>query len=121
MHGQIDDNAVDVQDIFLDDDGDGHGIGTVADSVCLFQDSNSQWILPNGYSHLNDDCDDSNPDRYPSNSELCTSTIDENCDGDAQSGAIDSTYYFADSDGDGFGSSDFYVLRRSATSILCRQ
>jgi hypothetical protein len=51
-----------------------------------------------------DDCDDSNPDIYPSAPELCdTIGTDNDCDGDLYEAAGAKTFW-RDADGDGFGS-----------------
>ena len=47
-----------------------------------------------------EDCDDNDPARNPSADEICDG-VDNNCDGQADEGAL-STFY-ADGDGDGFG------------------
>ncbi|MAA79172.1 MAG: hypothetical protein CL916_07910 [Deltaproteobacteria bacterium] len=50
-----------------------------------------------------EDCDDSDPARNPNAEEICDG-VDNNCDGQADEGAL-STFY-ADGDGDGFGNPD---------------
>ncbi len=49
------------------------------------------------------DCDDTNPNIYPGNTEICDG-LDNNCDGQVDEGV--GTTYYADSDGDGFGGSN---------------
>ncbi|KKT74709.1 MAG: Regulator of chromosome condensation [Candidatus Peregrinibacteria bacterium GW2011_GWA2_44_7] len=49
------------------------------------------------------DCDDANPEINPGADELCTEEVDEDCDGDTQSGAIDTGTFYPDADGDKFG------------------
>ena len=58
---------------------------------------------PEGYSATGGDCDDSNANRSSLHPELCTTQIDENCDGSNTLGAIDVTLWFADTDADNFG------------------
>ena len=41
--------------------------------------------------------------------ELCSEDIDEDCDGDAQLGAVDLLRWFSDLDGDGFGDEMYFV------------
>jgi hypothetical protein len=83
-----DDNLV----TYLDTDGDGFGVNT---------------IIACGVS-MNTDCDDSNPTIYPGVNEQCN-LIDDNCDGITDNNVVYVNYY-ADTDGDGFGSSGLSVL-----------
>ena len=50
-----------------------------------------------------EDCDDSNPARNPNAEEICDG-VDNNCDGQADEGALGT--FYADADGDGFGNPD---------------
>lgn len=76
---------------YRDDDGDGYG-------------GEPTTTCEPGQAVVDDDtdCDDSNPDVNPGAHELCTA-IDEDCDGDPVSGAVDTAIYYDDSDGDGLG------------------
>ncbi|MDP2311098.1 MAG: MopE-related protein [Pseudomonadota bacterium] len=51
-----------------------------------------------------DECDDGNASINPDATELCNGA-DDDCDGDADGGAVDSLEWYEDGDGDGFGSS----------------
>jgi len=80
--------------VYPDTDFDGHGDDSAsaemhcADAV--------------GFSVLNDDCDDTNPTIYTGQVEICDA-LDNDCDGVVDDSPIPVTWY-ADSDGDGFGS-----------------
>lgn len=85
---------------YLDADADGFGAG--AGKVTCYPDD--------GYVTNDDDCDDSDDDRFPGNQETCDG-FDEDCDGQADEGAIDPTEWYADLDEDGYG--DAENIRRS--------
>jgi MYXO-CTERM domain-containing protein len=57
---------------------------------------------PVDYVDVAGDCDDANNAVNPFQAELCDG-VDNDCDGDADSDAIDMITYYADGDGDGFG------------------
>ncbi len=59
---------------WLDNDGDGFGLGPMEDRIV-------DCKQPNGYVQNYDDCDDSNPDIYPGAPEELDNGIDEDCDG----------------------------------------
>ncbi len=79
---------------FLDADGDSYG-GT-QQRFCVDK-APSGWILRGG------DCDDQRADILPGAVEVCDNT-DNDCDGIVDDHAVDAVDYFADGDGDGFGS-----------------
>ncbi len=49
-----------------------------------------------------EDCDDANDQIHPDALEVCDG-VDNNCDGTADNGATDATRFYADADGDGYG------------------
>jgi Putative metal-binding motif/FG-GAP-like repeat/FG-GAP repeat len=83
---------------YADGNGDGYG-GSSSVAACL---------QPSGYVDASTDCDDSNASVSPDGSEICDG-LDSDCDGlldlDDPSNSGLATWY-ADSDGDGFGSAD---------------
>ena len=78
---------------YLDADGDGYGSTT---SVEACSD-------PSGYVLTTGDCDDSNSTISPLSTEICNG-FDDNCDGVTDTDAIDLSVWYADTDGDGYGS-----------------
>ena len=62
--------------------------------------------LPSGYVDNENDCDDTNPDMFIGNPEVCDG-FDNDCDGDTDEGVT--TTYYLDGDSDGFGLSAFTV------------
>jgi hypothetical protein len=78
-------------------DGDMDGFGDVYDPM-------QRCAAGDGYISNSTDCDDGNADAYPFAVELCaTSTVDNNCDGDAadvDADAADKVDFYADADGD---------------------
>ena len=80
---------------YFDADGDGHGTD---DSKCLCLATGLHKAL------INDDCNDLNPWIFPGGSELCDG-VDNDCDQEVdEDGATGCSWYFADDDGDGYGS-----------------
>ena len=79
---------------FLDSDGDGFGDSNNSMEACS---------SPAGYVASDTDCDDTDANNYPGNTEVCDGA-DNNCDGIIDEGVT--TTYFLDSDGDGFGDSN---------------
>ncbi len=78
-------------------DGDSDGYGTTT-STCRCS-ATSTYTASN-----DDDCDDADSGDYPGASEYCNGD-DEDCDGTADNGAVDTAKFYLDSDGDGFGDS----------------
>jgi hypothetical protein len=74
---QIDEGLQNVT-VYLDEDGDGHGVPTQTAQGC--------GANP-GYASIDDDCDDSDALAFPGAAELCNER-DDNCDGDEDEGLI---------------------------------
>ncbi|MCB9743306.1 MAG: putative metal-binding motif-containing protein [Alphaproteobacteria bacterium] len=93
--GTVDeDTAADASTWYADSDGDTYGDAATSMQSC------SQ---PSGYVADNTDCDDSELQSFPGNTEVCDS-IDNNCDGNVdEDSAADAGTWYADSDGDTYG------------------
>ncbi len=91
--GAIDDGASDVTTWYLDDDGDGYGDDAVTQSACE---------APSRYVDQGGDCDDGDADVSPDGVEVCND-VDDDCDGDVDSTAIDRETWYTDADDDGYG------------------
>ncbi len=76
---------------YLDADTDGYGLATSTTSACS---------APSGYVVDGSDCDDGDATAYPGAAETCDG-VDDDCDGEADNGAM-ATWY-ADADTDGYG------------------
>ena len=105
--GQEDEDSVDATMFYIDSDGDGRGEPSQTLLACPIFDGVSQ--APDGYSFYDDDCDDNDASRAPNLPELCSTSIDENCDEDTVLGAVDVTTFYADTDSDGQGNPLFTV------------
>ncbi len=89
-------DAIDTNTWYLDGDGDGYGSSLTTTDSCE---------APSGYVTAGTDCDDSDGGVNPAAVESCD-TIDNDCDGATdESDAIDTTTWYLDGDGDGYGSS----------------
>jgi hypothetical protein len=81
-------------------DGDNDGYGNAAGGTTVACTSA-------GYAATNDDCNDANAAISPGDPEVCDgSNLDEDCDGlvdDADASATNKTTFYADGDGDGYG------------------
>jgi len=71
--GDVDEDAVDMRDWYLDEDGDGRGAGEVVQAC----------EAPDGHVALDGDCDDTDPGRRPGLPEECDPAQgkDDDCDG----------------------------------------
>jgi hypothetical protein len=89
-------SAVDAADWYKDGDKDGYGDPTVRSTACT---------APAGYVSAATDCRDTDPLVYPGAGELCSTTYDDDCDGSVnESDAKDTKTWYADADGDRYGS-----------------
>jgi large repetitive protein len=95
-----DDSPVNGSTWYQDGDADGFGDPETPLTACE---------QPTGSSADSTDCDDHDDDILPSADEICDG-IDNDCDGDTDSDAIDQLTYFPDEDGDGFGDPEEGVL-----------
>lgn len=78
-NGATDEAAADALTWSCDGDGDGHPLpNPTQQKTCVKPTSgcNGQWLTG---SPPMDDCDDTNPHRFPGNPELCGDEVDENC------------------------------------------
>jgi hypothetical protein len=96
--GGIDEaGALNATNWYVDADADGYGVPGTPVSACL---------QPNGYADNSADCNDDpsngGTDINPDASEICNS-VDDDCDGTADDGAVDATVWYVDADGDGYG------------------
>ncbi len=89
--GIIDDGASDPQEWFADDDSD--GFGDAADSTVT-------CTPPAGHVADDTDCDDTDGNVHPGAAEVCDGQ-DQDCDGTADDGVLDT--FFRDQDADGYG------------------
>jgi len=93
--GDATEPAVDPTRWYPDDDDDGYG-DEAATGI-------SQCVAPANYVNDDTDCDDTMPSVNPGEIEVCN-FYDDDCDGDADSDAVDKTTHYVDSDMDGYGS-----------------
>ncbi len=91
--GVVDAGAVDMTTWYIDADSDGFGDATTSVEACT---------EPTGYVADSTDCDDAQEDTFPGSPEVCDG-IDNDCDGDADTGAVDALTWYIDDDLDGFG------------------
>ena len=87
--GQIDEGVT--TQYYQDLDGDGFGNNNVVEAACN---------TPPNFVTIGSDCDDTNPDVFPSASEACND-IDDDCDGDIDEDLAFGLYLDADGDGHG--------------------
>ena len=80
---------------YVDEDGDGYGDMTAPIQACE---------QPSGTIADGSDCNDNDADIHPEADEICDE-VDNDCDGEIDEGdATDASTWYADVDGDGFGS-----------------
>jgi hypothetical protein len=104
--GVVDDDAIDVLTWYGDADGDGYGsISTTVDAC----------DAPSGYVAGSSDCDDTTTAIRPGAAETCND-VDDDCDGTIDDAALDASTWYADSDGDGYGSPTVTALSCDAPS-----
>ena len=93
---------------FLDADGDGDGDAANATNTC-FQ------VAPIGYVANSNDCDDANPAINTHAIEICDA-LDNNCNGQIDE-SLPQFFYYADTDGDGFGGIALIISTCSVTPL----
>jgi hypothetical protein len=86
-------DSVDALTWYADADADGFGTSTTS-KACE---------QPEGWSSVDGDCDDTNPDTWPEAAETCDDE-DNDCDSSIDEGVL--TTWYLDADGDGFGDDD---------------
>jgi hypothetical protein len=93
--GMVDErDAADAATWYADSDGDGYGSTAYTASAC------SQ---PSGYVADSSDCDDNESTIHPAADEYCNG-VDDDCDGHIdEDSALDTSTWYADGDGDGYG------------------
>ena len=106
--GAVDEaGAVDGSAWYLDSDGDGYGDSASSTTACT---------APSGYVSNSHDCDDSAASVYPLADEYCNG-VDDDCDGTVdEDSAVDTSTWYQDVDGDGYGRSTFVISTCSAPS-----
>jgi hypothetical protein len=92
-NGAVDDDAVDVVDWYVDVDGDGYGIDTVAATAC---------DQPASAAAVSGDCDDTAATVFPGAAETCDD-IDDDCDGNVDEDVLGLAPWYRDADSDGYG------------------
>ena len=88
--GVVDDEGAGAVTWFVDEDGDGFGVGEVVSCA-----------KPDGAVADGGDCDDSDVDVHPGAAERCDG-VDQDCDDKVDEG-LDAVLQYADEDGDGYG------------------
>jgi hypothetical protein len=79
---------------YLDDDGDGYGLDDQSVTACE---------PPSGYASQPGDCHDGAPAVHPGADEICNG-LDDDCDAAVDEDPVDGGRWYADTDGDGYGS-----------------
>jgi large repetitive protein len=102
----VDVGAVDAPTWYADVDVDGFGDVAVSAVSCS---------SPLGYVADATDCDDTSALSFPGNTEVCDN-LDNNCDGNVDSDAVDIGTWYADVDSDGFGDVSVVEVSCSAST-----
>ena len=94
--GEVDEDALDAEDWYPDEDGDGYGDSSAtAETSCM----EVSGLVSNG-----SDCDDDDADISPDATEICDG-VDNDCN-DEIDDAEDATTWYRDFDEDGYGDDD---------------
>jgi hypothetical protein len=104
--GEIDEDAEDADTWYTDVDADGYGDDATATLSC---------DVVFGASRTGGDCDDTDADVNPGESETCNN-VDDDCDGAVDNDPTDGTTYYTDADGDGYGDATSTVQGCTAPS-----
>jgi hypothetical protein len=91
--GEIDEPPAGSTVWYRDADGDGHGDAGDTTTGC---------DQPAGYVSSDDDCDDADETAFPGAEETCDG-VDDDCDGRTDEDVANPTQWYADGDGDGYG------------------
>jgi hypothetical protein len=89
-------------------DVDGDGKLGIPEAICALQTAAALRNVPDrdgdgdGYTPLQGDCNDGNPEIHPGAAESCNG-IDDNCNGLIDEGIVPAGTYYRDADGDGYG------------------
>jgi hypothetical protein len=102
--GSVDEGIATVT-YYLDEDGDGFG-STTSTQACS---------APSGYVTNNNDCNDGNASLHTITAEVCNG-LDDDCDGSTDEGVLNT--YYADVDGDGFGSTTSILACSTPTGYV---
>ncbi len=102
--GEVDEpGSLDAGTWYYDADGDDYGDPAVATVTCEAPEA-----------HVSDeaglDCDDTDASIHPMAEESCNG-LDDDCDGSVDEDAADADTWYLDSDGDGYGADDVWVVR----------
>ena len=98
-------DAVDAETWYTDADGDGFGDAETAQTACA----------ASGLVADSTDCDDADPAAHPGGEEICDGH-DNDCDGTIDADVSDAPTWYADTDGDGWGSAGAYARACDAPS-----
>jgi len=93
--GSVDDSPVDGTTYYADADTDTYGDPSATKTACS---------KPTGYVTNKRDCDDTAASVHPAADETCND-VDDDCDGSVDESAVDRTTWYADTDGDTYGTS----------------